>query len=61
MHIGYWWESEKDRDHKEDQDVCGWITLKLILERKDEVVWIGLTWLRIRNKEIYFRGPLNGV
>jgi hypothetical protein len=23
MHIGYWWESEKERDHQEDQDVGG--------------------------------------
>jgi hypothetical protein len=28
MHIGYWWESQEERDHKEDQDVGGWRTLK---------------------------------
>jgi hypothetical protein len=38
MHIGYWWESQKERDHFEDQDVGGWITLKWSLERQDEVV-----------------------
>jgi hypothetical protein len=33
MHMGYWWESHKERDHKEDQDV-GWRTiLKWISER----------------------------
>jgi hypothetical protein len=38
MHIGYWWESQKERDHKEDQDVGGWIILKWIFERWNGVV-----------------------
>jgi hypothetical protein len=33
MHIGYWWERQKERDHWEDQDVGGWTILKWILER----------------------------
>jgi hypothetical protein len=33
MHIGYPMESEKERDHWEDQEVDGWILLKWILER----------------------------
>jgi hypothetical protein len=33
MHIGYWWESQKERAHWEDQDVDGWTILKWILER----------------------------
>jgi hypothetical protein len=28
MHIGYCWESQKERDHYEDQDVGGWTILK---------------------------------
>jgi hypothetical protein len=43
----YWWESPRERDHQEDQDIGGWIILELILERWDEVMWTGLVWLRI--------------
>jgi hypothetical protein len=31
--LGHWWESEKERDHQEDQDVGGWTISKWILER----------------------------
>jgi hypothetical protein len=31
MHIGYWWGSQKVRDHWEDLDVGGWTILKWIL------------------------------
>jgi hypothetical protein len=31
--IGYWWESQKERDHWEDQDIGGWTISKRILER----------------------------
>jgi hypothetical protein len=30
--IGYWWGSQKVRDHWEDLDVSGWAILKWILE-----------------------------
>jgi hypothetical protein len=46
-HIGYWWESQMERDHWEDQDVGGWTILKWILERQDGMVWVRLIWLRI--------------
>jgi hypothetical protein len=32
MHIGYWWEGQKERDHWEAQDVGGWTILKWISE-----------------------------
>jgi hypothetical protein len=47
MLIDYWWESQKERDHQEDQDVGGLIILGWILERWDGVMWTGLVWLRI--------------
>jgi hypothetical protein len=33
MHIGYWWECQKERDHWEEQDVGRWTILKWIFER----------------------------
>jgi hypothetical protein len=47
MHIGYWWESQKERGHCEDRDVGEWTILKWILERSDEMVGTGSNWLRI--------------
>jgi hypothetical protein len=47
MHIGYWWESQREEDHWEDQDINGWIILGWILEMWDGVMWTGLVWLRI--------------
>jgi hypothetical protein len=47
MHIGYWRESQKERDHYEDQDVGRWTILKWILERYDVMLWTGSIWLRI--------------
>jgi hypothetical protein len=37
MHIGYWRESQKERDHWEDKDVGGLTVLKWILERYDGI------------------------
>jgi hypothetical protein len=45
--LGYWWESQRERDCQEDQELGGWITLGWILERWDGVMWTGLVWLRI--------------
>jgi hypothetical protein len=28
LYIGCWWESQKERDHYENKQVCGWRLLK---------------------------------
>jgi hypothetical protein len=33
IHEGYWWESQKERNHWENQDLGVWTILKWILER----------------------------
>jgi hypothetical protein len=33
LHVDYWWESQKEREHEEDQDVGEWIILRWILKR----------------------------
>jgi hypothetical protein len=47
MHVEFWWNSQKERDHWENLDVGRRIIFKWILERWDGVVWSGLIWLRI--------------
>jgi hypothetical protein len=43
LHIGYWLETQKERDHWEDQDVGGWAILKWIIEIGwDDIDWIDL-------------------
>jgi hypothetical protein len=29
MHIGYWWESQKEREHWDDQDIGGVDNIKM--------------------------------
>jgi hypothetical protein len=54
MHVRFWLESRKERDHLEDLNVVGMVILQFILERKDEMVWTGLIWLRIGTSGGFF-------
>jgi hypothetical protein len=46
--MGFWWESQDEKDYWGDIDIGGRIILKWILEGYDGGVWTGLIWLRIR-------------
>ncbi|PNF41647.1 hypothetical protein B7P43_G07629 [Cryptotermes secundus] len=39
MRTLYWWESQKERDHKGDKGVGGWTILEWIFERQDGMHW----------------------
>jgi hypothetical protein len=55
MHIGYWWEIQKERDHWEDQDVGGWTILKWILE----IGWDGVDWVHVAQDRDPWRALVN--
>jgi hypothetical protein len=38
MHIGYWWESQMERDQKEVQYIGGCIILKWVLDSVIDVI-----------------------
>jgi hypothetical protein len=62
MHMGCWWENQKERDYWEDEDVGGWTILKWILERKDGMDWIDLVqyrgqWRALVNRVLNLRVP----
>lgn len=48
MHAGVWYEHVKERNQWEDLGVVGRMTLKLIINKRNESVWSTLSWLRIR-------------
>jgi hypothetical protein len=53
LHIGYWWESQKERDRWEDKDVDGWTILKWILEGRD--------WIDLAQDRDWWRAYVNAV
>jgi hypothetical protein len=58
MHIGYWWESQKERDHWEEEDIGGWTALKWILR---EIVWDDMDWIHLAQDRDQWRAPVNTV
>jgi hypothetical protein len=58
MHIGYLWESHKERYHWEDQDVGGWTISKWILR---EIGWDGVDWIDMAQNRDQWRALVNTV
>jgi hypothetical protein len=61
MHIGYWCESQKERDHWEVQHVGGWATLKWMLERERERDWDGVDWMYVAQDRVQWMALVNRV
>jgi hypothetical protein len=55
MHIGYWWEIQKVRDHWEDLDVGGWTILKWMIG------WVGMDWIDLAQDRDQWRALVNMV
>jgi hypothetical protein len=58
MHIGYWWEIQKEREHCEGKNVGGWTILKWIL---DKMGWYGLDWIDLAQDRDQWRIIVNTV
>jgi hypothetical protein len=57
MHIGFWRESQKERDHWEDLDICGRI-IKIDLR---EIGWGGMDWIDLAQDRDQWTTLLNIV
>jgi hypothetical protein len=52
MHIGYWWEIQKERDHWEDHDIGGWI---------GEIGWDGGDWIDLAQDRDQWRALVKAI
>jgi hypothetical protein len=64
IHIGYYWESQMEREHREDQGLGGFSILKLIFNAigMDEINWIHLAqdrdkWMALVNTVMNIEVP----
>jgi hypothetical protein len=55
MHVGFWWESQEERDNKVDLDVGGRMILKWILG------WDGMDWIDLAQDRDQWRALVNTV
>jgi hypothetical protein len=54
MYIGHWWESQKERDHSEQQAVGGWTILKWI-------GWDSMDWIEVAQDRYQWMALVNTV
>jgi hypothetical protein len=57
MHIGFWWENRKERDHYEDLDVGERIILKWILMEWHRLALDRDQWRALMNRVVNLRVP----
>jgi hypothetical protein len=57
MHTGFWWENLRKRDHLNDLDVNGRITLKLIFKKR----WGGMEWIDVAQDRERQQALVNAV
>jgi hypothetical protein len=58
MRIGYWWESQKERDHYEDQRRRWVDNIKMDLR---EIGWNGMDWIELAQDRDQWRDLVNTV
>jgi hypothetical protein len=58
MHIGYWWESQKERDHWEDRDIGGVDNIKMDFR---EVGWDDMDWIAVAQVRDQWRALVSTV
>jgi hypothetical protein len=56
MHVGYCWESRKEGDHWEDQDVGGCTIYRMDLR---ETGWDGMDWIYLAQDRVQWRALAN--
>jgi hypothetical protein len=58
MLVGYWWQSQKERDHSEDQAVGGVDNIKMYLRK---IGWDGVDWIHMGQDRDQWRALVNTV
>jgi hypothetical protein len=61
MRIGYWWESQKERDHWEDRGVFGWVIRIKMGLRETGLGWDGMDWIDLAQDRDQWRTLINKV